>query len=82
MKRYVREDEKIKYSLSNKERRSIDRMITRIFVAHYCPMCSRHKHKRHAQLVYLEDDACPECGFDLRNWRIKWAKGFRDKMSV
>lgn len=46
-------------------------MVERHLQTHKCPRCSA--------MVYLEQERCPQCGFDLASWR--WNR-FRGQMKV
>ena len=42
---------------------------------------SYHKCRGCGKRVTINDHVCPYCGFDLDNWRIRWAAGYIAKMA-
>ncbi len=52
----------------------IESLVIQTFTVHHCPR------KTCRRLVYLVDDVCPHCGYNLRKWRRNWAKGFLEFM--
>lgn len=52
---------------------TFDKIMESRFRVHNCPSCGA--------LVFLEDEWCPQCDFDLEYWRLNWYRNLRSLLS-